>query len=159
LPVEPHAQAGSEADYRSPTDVWNKFIREQDQIFLVLSGHFSAQALRVEENRFGHKVVAIMSDFQNRQRTANEAGRKLEGTGEGIGDGWLRLMAFDMGKHVPEIRVRTYSTHYKTFSTDASQYAAWYKAQEKPQLTDADYVARDDFTVELADFRSRFARK
>lgn len=151
---------GAAAQYNSPELVWQKLVREHDQIFLVLSGHFNAQAFRVDENRAGHKVWQIMSDYQNRHQTAKEKGLDADASlpvgALGVGDGWLRLMTFDLTASVPTIRVRTYSTHYKAFSSDLPQYVSWYKAQEKPRLSDADYLASDDFTIQLTDFRARF---
>ncbi|WP_231635624.1 hypothetical protein [Novosphingobium sp. ST904] len=76
----------------------------------------------------------------------------------GIGDGWLRLMTFDLALKVPQVKVRTYSTHYKVNSVDASDYAKWYKAEEKPKLTDEEYMKADDFTIDLTDFRTRFRK-
>jgi len=157
-PAEPRALPDAKVEYRSPADVWQRFIREHDQIFLVLSGHFSAQGFRVDDNRFGHHVYQVLADFQGRQQTAKDAGRTLSGVGEGIGDGWTRLMTFDLARREPEIRVRTYSTYYKAFSTDMPHYSDWYKAHEKPALTEREFLAADDFTVRLTDFRRRFGR-
>jgi hypothetical protein len=138
----------------NPEMVWEKLISRHDQIFMVLCGHQYAQARRADLNRHGHIVYQLLSDFQNRRQTAKAAGR--DKPGEGIGDGWLRLMTFEMGAAVPVVRVRTYSSHYKKFSTELSEYPAWYKADEKPQLTDAEFHAQDDFRLELTDFRARF---
>ena len=67
-------------------------------------------------------------------------------------------MHFEMGGAVPAIHVSTYSTYYKTRSVDAPSYAAWYKPQEKPAVTDGAFHAQDDFTIELTDFRARFGK-
>ena len=74
----------------------------------------------------------------------------------GVGDGWLRLMTFDLDAPTPMIKVRTYSTHYKAFSGDLPNYAAWYRPDEHPKMTDAEFLAADDFTIVLEDFRARF---
>lgn len=139
----------------SPQMMWDKFISQHDQIFLVLCGHEHGQALRVDDNRFGNKVYQVLSDYQERGQTAKEAGVKLS-WGEGIGDGWMRLMTFDMAQVTPVIQVQTYSTHYKKRSTETPEYAAWYKAREKPKMSDAEFHAQDDFKIELVDFRKRF---
>jgi len=68
----------------------------------------------------------------------------------------MRLMTFDMGSETPRISVRTYSTHYKKESAATQEYASWYKAVEKPKLSDADFLAQDNFTLELPDFKKRF---
>ncbi|WP_375248288.1 hypothetical protein [Sphingomonas sp.] len=36
------------------------------------------------------------------------------------------------------------------------RYAAWYKAVEKPKLTDAQFHDQEDFTINLTGFRQRF---
>jgi len=141
----------------SPEMVWEKFISRNDQIFLVLCGHQLGQGLRVDDNAAGHKVYQILADYQGRAQTAKDAGLET-GRMLGIGDGWLRLMEFDMSTPAPLIRVRTYSTHYEAFSTDTPRYAAWYKAEEKPALDDEAFHRQDDFVLELTDFRSRFDR-
>lgn len=142
----------------SPQMIWDKFISRHDQIFLVLCGHEHGQAVRTDTNSFGHKVHQVLADYQDRGQTAKDAGVKSEWP-VGIGDGWLRLMTFDMAAPVPTIKVRTYSTHYKSLSVDTADYAAWYKQQEKPQLSDADFHGEDDFSLELTDFRQRFPQK
>jgi hypothetical protein len=141
----------------SPQMIWDKFLSRHDQIFMVLCGHEHAQAFRTDANAFGHKVYQILSDYQDRRQTAVDAGAKLQ-QGEGVGDGWLRLMTFDMAPATPVVHVRTRSTHYKALSTEAPDYAAWYRKQEKPKLTDAQYLAEDDFTIDLDDFRARFRK-
>jgi hypothetical protein len=140
----------------TPQMVWDKFISQNDQIFLVLCGHEHAQAFRTDDNRFGHKVYQVLADYQSRHHTSDEAGVKSISPEEGIGDGWFRLMTFDMNGAQPSVHVHTYSTLYKKESVDTAEYAAWYKAHEKPQLTDAEFHAQDDFTVDLTDFRARF---
>ncbi|MDG2004783.1 MAG: serine/threonine protein phosphatase [Novosphingobium sp.] len=139
----------------NPQMVWDKLIAGNDQIFLVLSGHHHGQSRRVDDNQAGHKVWQMLSDYQDRKQTAVDAGIEM-GRGGGLGDGWLRLLTFEMGPETPTIRVRTYSTHYEKLSRDTFEYAAWYKEHEKPKLSDELYHDEDDFTVELSDFRERF---
>jgi hypothetical protein len=141
----------------TPQMIWDKFISQHDQIFMVLCGHEHAQAFRTDDNKAGHKVYQILSDYQDRHQTAIDAGAKMQ-QGEGIGDGWMRLMAFEMGAATPIVRVSTYSTQYKMTSKAAHDYAAWYKAAEKPKLDDAAFKASDDFSIELTDFRARFGK-
>jgi hypothetical protein len=138
----------------TPQMVWDKFLSQHDQIFLVLCGHEHGQAIRVDDNRFGHKVVQVLSDYQDRRQTAIDAG--VDSPFVGIGDGWLRLMTFHMGGETPTITVKTYSTVYKQGSRDTPQYAAWYKAHEKPAMSDQQFQDQDDYSISLTDFRQRF---
>jgi hypothetical protein len=148
-------QARIHAEDNSAEEVWQKLISQHDQIFLVLSGHHHGQSRRTDPNKFGHQVHQVLSDYQDRHQTAKDAGARLQ-LGKGIGDGWMRLMTFEMGSEIPRISVRTYSTHYKKESAATQEYASWYKAVEKPKLSDADFLAQDNFTLELPDFKKRF---
>ncbi|MAN47003.1 MAG: serine/threonine protein phosphatase [Hyphomonas sp.] len=139
----------------SPEMVWEKLISQQDQIFLVLCGHEHGQAWRVDENAHGHKVWQVLADYQDRGQTAIDAGVKSAWP-VGIGDGWMRLMSFDFGAEVPVLTVDTYSTYYRKDSRDTADYAVWYKAAEKPNLSDEAFHDEDDYTLSLEDFRARF---
>lgn len=149
--------AAVDPEDNNPQQVWDKFISQHDQIFMLLCGHQHAQAFRADDNRFGHKVYQILSDYQDRAQTMKDAGMTVP-MGTGIGDGWMRLMTFAMRDAVPTVSVRTYSTHYKLSSGEAPNYVDWYKAQEKPALSDEAYLASDEFKIELTDFRARFDR-
>ena len=139
----------------SPQMVWDKLISQNDQIFLVLCGHQHGQAWRVDDNAAGHMVWQVLADYQDRGQTAKDAGVQSAWP-VGIGDGWMRLMTFDFGAVRPELKVETYSTHYRKQSRDTAEYAAWYKAGEKPELSDAAFHDEDDYTLVLEDFRARF---
>jgi len=106
-------------------------------------------------NRQGGAVYQLLSDYQDRNRAAVDAGLDAA-KAPGLGDGWLRLMAFDMTGEVPTVRVRTYSTHFKRYASDEPNYALWYKPNEQPQMTDEEFLAQDEFTIRLEDFRARF---
>jgi hypothetical protein len=90
----------------SSQEVWSKLIAPNNQIFLVLCGHaFSATSetttqvescgpgvskgenIRIDKNNSGNPVYQILTDYQG-----NTA------LGSGGGDGWFRMMQFDMMK-------------------------------------------------------------
>lgn len=144
-----------DALHNNPEMVWQKFLSQHDQIFLMLCGHQHGQALRTDTNKFGNAVHQVLADYQDRGQTAIEAGVKSEWP-VGIGDGWMRLMEFDLGASTPVMRVKTYSTHYKKLSGDTPEYAKWYRDHEQPGMSDADFYAADDFVIKLADFHQRF---
>lgn len=138
----------------SPQMIWEEFISRYDQIFLVLSGHVGGQSYAVDRNRHGHEVHQVLADYQGRGQSAKDAGRKAA-----IGDGWLRLLDFDLDGGRPRVQVRTYSTHYGRHASELPQYAQWYKAVEgHAQTDDAEFLARDEFVIELVDFYRRFGR-
>ncbi len=141
----------------SPQMLWDKFIRQHDQIFLVLCGHQYGQGMRVDENSSGYLVWQVLADYQGRAQAAISAGAESN-LWRGIGDGWMRFMRFDMNADLPVIGVTTYSTHYRKTSFDTSEYAGWYREQEQPGMTDAEFHSADDFQIELTDFVERFGR-
>jgi len=144
--------------HNSPEDVWTKFIRQNDQIFLVLCGHYHGQAQRVDANAAGHQVFQVLADYQDRGQAGLDAGqpRTADGRISPIGDGWFRLMQFDTAASAPTVTVKTYSEHYAAFSDALPQYAQWYKAAEQPDKTDREFYQADSFTIELRDFKQRF---
>jgi hypothetical protein len=104
--------ANSPAGYNDAQGVWDKFIKVNDQIFLVICGHASGDAvngvsksenIRIDKNNFGHPVYQVLTDYQN-----NTSG------GSAGGDGWLRLMQFDL---------RHNTIHFMTYSPWLHKYA------------------------------------
>lgn len=136
-----------------PEMMWEEFVSRHDQIFLVLSGHVGGQGFSVDTNASGNPVYQMMADYQGRGQTVIDAGAERTA----VGDGWLRLLRFDLDGDRPRIGVRTYSTHYGKFASEIPEYAAWYKEHDRQaHLSDADYLKREEFTIELADFHRRF---
>ena len=145
--------------HNSAEEYWNKLISSNDQVFLVLCGHHHGQSWRVDDNRSGHKVYQILADYQHRGQTALDAGQALDPyrkTPPGIGDGWYRLMRFDLGAEPPRVQVKTWSSHYRSLSGDLPGYSDWYKHHTHAGKTDAEFLASEDFAFELVDFRERF---
>lgn len=143
--------------HNTPQMVWDKLIRRHDQIFLLLCGHQHGQARRVDANDAGNTVWQVLADYQSRGQSGIDAGVKPQGGQTvGIGDGWMRLMRFDFSGEVPVMEVRTWSPYYGKSSSGLPAYAAWYKPAEHPQRSDAEFLAMDEFQVELNDFRARF---
>jgi hypothetical protein len=141
----------------SPRMLWEKFLSRHDQVFLLLCGHHAGQAYRVDLNASGLQVHQVLADYQFRWQSAREAGQEMRRY-DGIGDGWLRLLTFDMAAPVPTIDIRTYSTHYRKLSGEVADYAKWYRPSEQPGMTDEQFLAAEEFRIELTDFRVRFDR-
>ncbi len=103
----------------SGEQMWQKFIRKQPNIFLVISGHVLGVGLQTSVNDAGGKVLEMLTDYQ--------------GLPNG-GDGWLRSLEFVPSEN--KIHVKTYSPlldkHNKgakeTFSLDYDMTAAKRKA-------------------------------
>lgn len=148
------------AYHNTPQQIFEKLVAPSDQIFLVLCGHYHGQARLAERNAAGHVVHTILADYQDRGQAGIDAGAPatggLMGGPTGLGDGWLRLLEFDTTVDPPRLDVRTWSTHYGAFADDLPEYAAWYRAHEQPDMTDAEFLAEERFTLVLDDFRARF---
>jgi hypothetical protein len=149
---------GDPAGNNHAQEIWEDFISANDQILMVFSGHQLGQATRIDDNQFGHKVYQMLSDYQGRGQAGVDAGQPLLGNGQptGIGDGWYRELTFHLDREMPTVDVRTWSSHYKVYSSELESYAQWYKGIEQPEMSDAEFLAADEFTLTLDDFHARF---
>lgn len=138
--------------------IWDRFIRKNDQILMVLSGHQLGQATRIDDNDYGHKVYQMLADYQGRGQSALDAGVQPLPNGRPvmIGDGWYREMTFHLGGGNPRVDIRTYSTHYQAYSGELPTYAPWYRSWEQPDMSDTAFLQADEFVLELGDFYARF---
>ncbi|OJU48500.1 MAG: phosphoesterase, partial [Brevundimonas sp. 67-6] len=100
------------ADNLPPDQVWDRFIRKNAMIFMVLSGHnytrpiegvSNGENLRIDHNDAGRPVYQLIQDYQG--NTVGPDGQAGSANG---GAGWLRFMAFDTEART--IRFYTYST-------------------------------------------------
>lgn len=147
------------ANHNTPQQTYEKLISPNDQIFLVLCGHYHGQALRVEANASGHRVYQVLADYQDRGQVGIDAGQPpggLQGGPIGIGDGWLRLLRFDTASNPPTIAMETFSTYYNKHAAEVPTYAEWYRAHEQPKMTDEEFLAAEGYEIVLDDFRARF---
>src|SRR3546814_4067542 len=115
----------------------------------MLSAHQYGQSRRVDLNKFGHKVYQVMSDYQGRRQSFVTAAPARAAEREPIGDGWMRLMKFDLSGEQASVRVSTISTYYKTTASKLPTYSAFTKEKEKPTANDTKFGAYDEFTIEL----------
>lgn len=98
-------------DHLSPDQIWDRFVRKNPMIFMVLSGHAYTPAvegvslgenLRIDRNDAGLPVYQVLQDFQG--NTVGPDGQAGSANG---GGGWLRFMEFDVERK--KIRFYTYS--------------------------------------------------
>jgi hypothetical protein len=148
--------------HNNPEDAWQKLLSRHRQVFLVLSGHQHGQSRRVDVGADGGKVWQLLADYQDRNQVLRQVlgDAKVQGAVApvGLGDGWMRLLQFDFTGPAARLQVRTYSTYFKAHATDLPDYARWYRPREKPELSDAEFLSQEEFTLELDDFFSRFGR-
>ncbi|MCG2842573.1 metallophosphoesterase [Sandaracinobacter sp. RS1-74] len=98
-------------DHLPPDAVWDRFIRKNARIFLILSGHnwtptvngvSQGENLRIDRNDAGQPVYQVLQDYQG--NTIGPDGKPGSANG---GAGWLRFMEFDTDRR--KIRFYTYS--------------------------------------------------
>ncbi len=145
--------------HNSAEELFQKLIKPNDQIFMVLCGHQHGQSRRTDRNDLGHVVHQILADYQDRGQSALDAGQPVDRFFRrpvGVGDGWFRILRFDTSRRVPTVEVRTYSTHYSALSGELPTYSDWYREHEQPGMSPEEFLAAEAFTLELPDFRTRF---
>jgi hypothetical protein len=87
--------------HNSQLEIFEKLIKVNPQIFMVLSGHTSEETHRVRKSRDGQPVLQLTTDYNKWLGAA--------------GDGYFRLVEID--EAASKLRVRTYSAkldHYRT---------------------------------------------
>ncbi len=106
------------SDHLPPDAVWDRLIRTNPRIFLVLCGHNYTPAvngvsqgenLRIDRNDAGYPVYQILQDYQG-----NTVGRDGQPGSANGGAGWLRFLSFDTTRR---------KIHAFTYSTLADRYA------------------------------------
>lgn len=81
---------------------WDTLIKTNDQIFMVLCGHYHGEARRTDVNNAGNDVFQLLADYQDYPNGGN---------------GYLRLLEFD--EPANQIHVKSYSTTLGSYLTDA----------------------------------------
>lgn len=108
--------------------VWDKLISKNKQIFLVVCGHDfrwhedekhneEGEMVRIDRNDDGYLVYQLLTDYQGRKEIDDFMGLNAHASG----DGWMRLMEFDLANN--QMNIKTYSTEFNRYETDLdSQY-------------------------------------
>ncbi len=100
------------SDHLPPDEIWNRFIRKNPAIFLVLCGHnwtptvdgvSQGENLRIDHNDAGYPVYQVLQDYQG--NTIGPDGKPGSANG---GAGWLRFIEFDTERR--KLHFHTYST-------------------------------------------------
>lgn len=126
-------------EHLKPDDVWDRFVRKNSRIFLILCGHQDAEPhngvsqgenLRIDRNDAGYPVYQVLQDFQD--NTVGADGKAGSANG---GAGWMRFIEFDTKKN---------KIHFYTYSTLLNKYAG--KAGEN---TFGSYPNYSDFRLDF----------
>ena len=88
----------------SGEQIWQKLIRKEPNVFLVVSGHVLGVGMQTSTNDHGGKVLEMLTDYQ--------------GLPNG-GDGWLRSLQFVPAEN--KIYIKTYSPLLDKQNMDAKE--------------------------------------
>ena len=113
--------------------LWNELIRRNDQIIMVLNGHYHSAGVptndgeyhQVSFNDFASPVIEVLQDYQDYPRG---------------GDGWLRIVTFDPAADT--VRFQTYSPVRDEFQTETVAQVGQFAS---------DFTLPLDFTFDFAD--------
>ena len=94
---------GVKAKGNTGEQTWEKFVRKHKNIFMVLCGHHSGEALRTDTGDHGNQVHQVLCDYQNLHNG---------------GESWLRYMVFDPGSN--RISIHTYNPALDKFKNGKS---------------------------------------
>ena len=107
------------SDHNSGKDIFNKFVKVNKNIFLVLCGHCfdgnEGENHRIDFNDEGYPVYSFLADYQGRNQLYKVFNMKQKT--KASGDGWLRLMTMDMKNKT--LHIQTYSTEFHCFEKDS----------------------------------------
>lgn len=126
-------------DHQTPDQVWDRFVRKNPAIFLILAGHnwtptvngmSHGENLRIDKNDAGYPVYQVQQDYQG--ETIGPDGQPGSVNG---GGGWLRFVEFDTAAR---------KMHFYTYSVLQGRYAG--RDGYLPFGTDAKLA---DFTLDF----------
>jgi hypothetical protein len=115
--------------------LWDNLIKNNDQIFLTINGHFWPPARTVMLNNFGHPVQLQVADFQDRYFG---------------GSGMMRLYEFDLERN--NIEVSTFSPYTLAIPREQRNFLA----QGEAELTDPSnhFITHIDFKDRFSSFQT-----
>src|SRR5690606_2773550 len=90
--------------HNSQLEIFDKSLKDNSQIFMVLSGHTSEDSHQIKMNSSGKPVLQMVTDYNKWLGTA--------------GDGFLRLIELD--EDAGEVRVQTYSPYLDQYRTTSN---------------------------------------
>lgn len=93
------------ADSSNGRLIWDELVKNHNQVFMTVNGHFYGIAHRVKQNSAGNDVIQMLVNYQTNYRGGN---------------GWLRLVEFDEKKNV--LLFRTYSPYVDGMTRKEKSY-------------------------------------
>ncbi|MCR4734999.1 MAG: metallophosphoesterase [Treponema sp.] len=112
----------TKADYRRkfdgwmPEKIWEDFISQNNQIFLVVCGHVGTETkacgYRIDQNKYGYTTYSLLSNFQDFNNYLDYIGIKYKNK-KPCGDGWLSII---------DINLTEKRIDFSCFNTETGKY-------------------------------------
>jgi hypothetical protein len=134
LAIDSDGKSGRETPFSNM--LWERLIRDNDQIFMVVSGHNHGSARLTRTNDYGHPVEEFVVDYQMAYQGGN---------------GYMRLFEFDLGAN--QIKALSFSPWVPQKPSDSlNQF-------DVAVMTDAnnEFVVEMNFTDRFAGFNPDFS--
>lgn len=108
--------------------IWDELIKDYNQVFMTVNGHYFGIAHQVKQNAAGNDVIQMLVNYQ-----ANYRG----------GNGWLRLVEFDEKKN--KMFFRTYSPFVDEMSKKEKTYIDYKYLTDENNLFELDFHFKERF--------------
>lgn len=105
--------------------LWNKLIKNNDQIFITFNGHWNGEGYRIEKNECGRNVILVAVDYQG--GISRSSGDTYNG-----GNGLLQLVTFN--KAANRLDMRSYSPYVQEKLNIVNALPGTLKMNEKDEL-------------------------
>ncbi|MFB7642445.1 LamG-like jellyroll fold domain-containing protein [Peribacillus butanolivorans] len=108
--------------------IWDELIKNYNQVFMTVNGHYFGIAHQVKQNAAGNDVIQMLVNYQ-----ANYRG----------GNGWLRLVEFDEKKN--KMFFRTYSPFVDEMPKKEKTYIDYKYLTDENNLFELDFHFKERF--------------
>ncbi|MFE4430024.1 LamG-like jellyroll fold domain-containing protein [Peribacillus butanolivorans] len=108
--------------------IWDELIKDYNQVFMTVNGHYFGIAHQVKQNTAGNDVIQMLVNYQ-----ANYRG----------GNGWLRLVEFDEKKN--KMFFRTYSPFVDEMPKKEKTYIDYKYLTDENNLFELDFHFKERF--------------
>lgn len=130
---DPRFQSESDPVSGNGKRLWEKLIKDNDQIFITFNGHWHGERAYNQKNTYGRDVWMILVDYQRGHRGGN---------------GFLQLVEFD--KSANKLNFRSYSPYVQSLIDFSKKYPKYKLGEEDKEAT------RWKFSIDM-NFQERFS--
>lgn len=118
--------------------LWDKLIKDNDQIFITFNGHWHGERAYKKKNAYGRDVWMILVDYQRGHRGGN---------------GFLQLVEFDKSSN--KLNFRSYSPYIQSLIDFSNKYPKYKLAKEDSKSTRWKFSIDMNFQERLNNFNQK----